>query len=115
MPSATGPDVEPGDGACETGASVCSLQAAVEEANTLDTPPTSPSPTASWPATSRTSGSATPATPVEEMIDAIPVGTLRCGTGWDDDLSGMDVRPYDGDDDQTAARDIGAYEARSIG
>jgi hypothetical protein len=37
-PVATGPDVEPGDGICATEADACSLQAAVEEANALDTP-----------------------------------------------------------------------------
>ncbi|HEX7133047.1 MAG TPA: hypothetical protein VF228_10745 [Iamia sp.] len=38
LPAATGPDATPGDGVCATSGGQCSLQAAVEEANALDTP-----------------------------------------------------------------------------
>lgn len=39
-PLAVGADADPGDGICATAAAACSLQAAVEEANALDTPTT---------------------------------------------------------------------------
>jgi hypothetical protein len=38
VPSAVGADADPGDGICATAQAECSLQAAVEEANALDTP-----------------------------------------------------------------------------
>jgi hypothetical protein len=51
--------------------------------------------------------------PDDERVDAIPVGTLHCGDGWDDDVAAQGVRPLDGGDpDQVAACDVGAFEAR---
>lgn len=48
----------------------------------------------------------------DARVDAIPVGTLHCGAGWDDDnvSMGTSVRPADGDEDGTPACDIGARE-----
>ncbi len=43
------------------------------------------------------------------LIDAVPVGTLGCGTEVLDDLAGV-ARPQDGDGDTVAACDIGARE-----
>jgi hypothetical protein len=55
-----------------------------------------------------------PFPPPDARIDAIPVGTLHCGAGWDDDLTSgaTAVRPFDGNLDETAACDIGAVELR---
>ncbi|HEX7133049.1 MAG TPA: hypothetical protein VF228_10755, partial [Iamia sp.] len=55
-----------------------------------------------------------PFPPPDARVDAIPVGTLHCGAGWDDDVTSGDtaVRPFDGDLDETAACDIGAVELR---
>ena len=50
--------------------------------------------------------------PGSPLIDAIPVGTLGCGTEVVDDLGGR-PRPRDGDGDTTAACDIGARERPS--
>lgn len=47
--------------------------------------------------------------PGSPLIDAIPVGTLGCGTEVLDDLAGA-LRPQDGDGDTVAACDIGARE-----
>ncbi len=45
-----------------------------------------------------------------ERVDTVPVGTLHCGAGWDDDARGPGNRPYDGDLDETPACDSGAHE-----
>ncbi|HEX7133048.1 MAG TPA: hypothetical protein VF228_10750 [Iamia sp.] len=52
--------------------------------------------------------------PGSARVDAIPSGTLHCGTGWNDDVSSGDtaVRPFDGDLDETAECDSGAHELR---
>ena len=47
--------------------------------------------------------------PGSPRIDAIPVGTLGCGTTLVSDIRGA-VRPTDGDGDGVAACDIGAWE-----
>ena len=47
--------------------------------------------------------------PGSPLIDAVPVGTLGCGTEVVDDLAGVS-RPQDGDGDAAAACDIGARE-----
>lgn len=45
------------------------------------------------------------------LVDAIPAGTLGCGTDVTTDARGLyGPRPVDGNDDGTAACDIGAYE-----
>lgn len=51
-----------------------------------------------------------PVGPDDPRVDAIPVGTLSCGAGWSDDITGASVRPFDGDEDGTAACDIGTRE-----
>lgn len=60
------------------------------------------------------STSFTPEVSSDARVDAIPVGTLHCGSGWDDDITAgaTAVRPFDGDQDDTAACDIGARELR---
>jgi hypothetical protein len=52
----------------------------------------------------------------DARVDAIPVGTLHCGSGWDDDLTsfGEAVRPANGDDDDTPACDVGAVELPEV-
>lgn len=53
-----------------------------------------------------------PTSPDDPRVDAIPVGTLHCGAGWDDDMTsrGNPIRPFDGDEDETPACDVGAHE-----
>lgn len=49
--------------------------------------------------------------PDSVLVDAIPVGTLGCGTAVTTDARGpFGVRPVDGNDDGTSGCDIGAYE-----
>jgi len=54
----------------------------------------------------------TPQAEDDARLDAIPVGTLHCGAGWNDDLAsfGATARPADGDGSGTPACDVGAWE-----